>query len=78
MERAQRLYIWQLAKDGQNVCIFYWTVELLFVLQPVDMGIDLSKFSGDWLQSEVFFFFFSVLWINQLLFAGVLGALPFI
>lgn len=36
--------IWQLVKDGLNVCTFYCVVELLFVLQLADMGIDLSKF----------------------------------
>jgi TATA-binding protein-associated factor Taf7 len=50
-------------------------VELLFVLQPVDMGeyqfVEVVWL--EWLKDYVF-----VLWTNQLLFAAILVALPFI
>jgi len=48
MERVQRHCTWRLVRDGLNVYIFCWTVEPLFVLQPVDMGNDLSKEWFEW------------------------------
>lgn len=44
------------------------------MLQPVDMGNDLSKFSGEWLKSDIFLF----CGLIDRYFAAILEALPFI
>lgn len=60
MERVRRHCTWRLVRDGLNVYIFCWTVELLFVLQPVDMGNDLWKSgSNDWIWWVFLFCFVS-------------------